>query len=478
MPQKQLNEDIVFSPVRDLAGRIRAGKLSPVELTEAYLARLDKIGTKLGAVATVTRERALEEARAAEKEARAGKFRGPLHGVPYGLKDLVATRGIPTTWGAAPYQKQVFDYDATIVRKLRDAGAVLVAKLAMVELAGAFGYHTADASITGPCRTPWNTDYWAGGSSSGSAAAVAAGLVPFTIGSETSGSIITPAAFCGVTGLRPTYGRVSRHGAMALSWTLDKLGPICRTADDCGLVLEAIAGRDARDPSTAQRAFTWAEDPKRANATPLNGKRWRIGAIRVKDLSMQPAVRKNYEASLQVLAKFADVQDTRMPELPIGPTMGLIIDSEAAASFRELLESGRCRELRDPGGRWGGYSGLAVPAVDYLLAMRARVSVKRQLDEWLAKLDAVVAPSRNTVAYPIGVDFRKAYPGVGGGPALIPAGNLAGQPAVSVPNGFNDGQLPTGLQFIGRAWSEPRLLTLAKLYQDATEWHTQRPKLG
>src|SRR5262245_32172300 len=241
MAQDKIPDDVLFASIRELGTRIRKGKLSPVALAEAYLDRLDKIGPKLGAVVTVTRELALKEARAAEDELRKGKDRGPLHGIPYGVKDLVATRGIATTWGAEPYRKQVFDYDGTVVRKLRAAGAVLVAKLAMVELAGGFGYNIADASFTGPGRTPWNTSYWSGGSSTGPGAATAAGLVAFSIGSETSGSIITPAAFCGVSGLRPTYGRVSRHGAMALSWTLDKLGPMCRSADDCGLVLAAIA---------------------------------------------------------------------------------------------------------------------------------------------------------------------------------------------------------------------------------------------
>src|SRR5215510_5392321 len=200
MAQDKLADDILYSSVRDLGNRLRTGKLSPVALAEAYLSRLDKLGPKLGAVVTVTRELALQEARAAEKEIKGGKYRGPLHGIPYGVKDLLATRGIPTTWGAEPFRKQVFDYDATVVRKLREAGGVLVAKLAMVELAGGFGYNNADASFTGPGRTPWNTNFWSGGSSSGPGAAVAAGLCAFTIGSETSGSIITPAAYCGISG--------------------------------------------------------------------------------------------------------------------------------------------------------------------------------------------------------------------------------------------------------------------------------------
>ncbi len=247
-----LPDDIFFASIKELGAQLRARKLSPVELTEGYLARLEKFGPRLGAVVTLMRASALKEARAAEREIKQGRYRGPLHGIPYGAKDLLATRNAPTTWGAAPYKDQQFDYDATVVARLHDAGAILVAKLAMVELAGGMGYNHANASLTGACRTPWNTDYWSGGSSSGPGAAVAAGLVAFAIGSETSGSIITPAAFCGITGLRPTYGRVSRHGAMALAWTLDKLGPMCRSAADCGYVLCRHRGPRPARPDRAQ----------------------------------------------------------------------------------------------------------------------------------------------------------------------------------------------------------------------------------
>src|SRR5688500_8771484 len=238
-----------YSTVEELGRALRAKEVSSVELTRFYLDRLAKYGEQLGAVVTLTPDRAMAEAAAADREIAAGNTQNrPLLGIPYGVKDLLATKGIPTTWGAEPYRNQVFDYDATVVEKLTNAGAVLVAKLSMVELAGGFGYNNADASFTGPGRTPWNREYWSGGSSSGPGAAVAAGLVPFAIGSETSGSIITPASFSGVSGLRPTYGAVSRHGAMALSWTMDKIGPLGRSADDCGLVLAAIAGADPRDP--------------------------------------------------------------------------------------------------------------------------------------------------------------------------------------------------------------------------------------
>src|SRR5262245_55944395 len=239
--------DTLYAPLSVLAGQLKARKLSSEALASACLDRLEKIGPKLGAIATLLREQALKEAKQADAEIAAGRYRGPLHGIPYGAKDLLAAKGAPTAWGAEPFKDQSFDFDATVIRKLRDAGAVLVAKLAMVELAGSFGYELAGASHTGPCVTPWGLDRWSGGSSSGSGAAVAAGLVPFAIGSETSGSIITPAAYCGVSGLRPTYGRVSRAGAMPLSWTLDKIGPLARSMECCGLVLAAIAGRDPAD---------------------------------------------------------------------------------------------------------------------------------------------------------------------------------------------------------------------------------------
>jgi aspartyl-tRNA(Asn)/glutamyl-tRNA(Gln) amidotransferase subunit A len=469
--------DTLYASVRELGALIRAKRLSPVALTEACLERLDKLGGKLGAVVTVTRDLALREAHAAEREIQSGHYRGPLHGIPYGVKDLLATKGIPTTWGAEPFREQVFDDDATVVRKLREAGAILVAKLAMVELAGAFGYNSADASFTGPGRTPWNPTYWSGGSSSGPGAAVAAALVPFAIGSETSGSIVTPAAFCGVSGLRPTYGRVSRHGAMALSWTLDKLGPMCRSADDCGLVLSVLAGPDPLDPTCAPDSFHY---PQREPPAPpgQDGKRPKVGVIKGATRNAQPEVKKNFEESLKVLSGFAEmVEDVELPALPFGDVVGTIIKAEAASAFRDLIESGKVASLRSPADRTGGYVASMVLAVDYLQAMRIRGVMKRAMDELSAKYDALVAPSRSTVSYPVDVEFDKAYPGSFGGPPVIQAGNAAGQPALSVPNGFGQKELPTGIQFTGRAWGEGRLLQLAQAYQQATDWHKKQPPI-
>lgn len=472
MAQETLGADILFAPIRDLAERIRTRRLSPVTLTEAYLDRLQKIGPRLGGLVTLMRESALKEARAADTAIRQGKYRGLLHGIPYGAKDLLATHGTPTTWGAEPFRKQVFNYDATAIRKLRDAGAILLGKLAMVELAGSFGYNHADASFTGPAKTPWNLDYWAGGSSSGSGACVAAGLCAFAIGSETSGSIITPAAFCGVSGLRPTYGRVSRYGAMALSWTLDKLGPLCRSADCCGIVLAAMAGRDTKDLSTVAKPYAWPEgrrDPKL---------KFRVGVIRGATTGIMPEVRDNFRASVKVLSKFCDiVDDVPFPALPFGPVVGAVIDAEGANAFRELIESGRINELRSAPMKTNAVAASMALAVDYLQALRVRSRMKKTMAELYGKFDALIAPGRTTVAYPIARPFSESYANFRGGPPIIPAGNVVGQPALCIPNGFGPNGLPTAIQFTGKIWSEARLLSLAHAYQQATDWHRRRPKV-
>ena len=486
-----MRDEDFFSSVRALGAMLRARKVTSVQLAEGYLDRLERFGPRLNAVVTLTRELALEQARVADREIRAGRWRSPLHGIPYGAKDLLATKGIPTTWGAEPYRAQVFDYDATVVERLRNAGAVLVAKLAMVELAGGMGYNNPDASFTGPGRSPWNTDYWSGGSSSGPGAATAAGLVGFSIGSETSGSILTPGTYCGLSALRPTYGRVSRHGAMALAWTLDKLGPMCRAADDCGLVLSAIAGHDPADPTSVEEpAFHYAASAAR----PL--KRYKLAVLKNATARAQPEVEANFAKSLKVLRRFAAIDaDVEFPDFPYGPAVSLMVAAEGGSAFRDLIESGKTRQLRAVSDRIGGYSKMVTLAVDYVDALRARVAMRAALDALLSRYDAVVVPTRVAVAPPIGYDFDKppTPPGASPSPspspspsaspaperpfppATIPAGNLAGLPALCVPNGFGQHGLPTSLQFLGRAFSERTLIALAHRYQQATDWHKRRP---
>lgn len=470
-----LTDDTFFASIAELSAQIRARKLSPVELTEGYLDRLEKYGRKLGAVAFIMRDSALRDARAAEKEIRGGHYRGALHGIPFGVKDLLATREAPTTWGATPYKDQKFDTDATVVTRLREAGAILVAKLAMVELAGGMGYNEASAAWTGAGRTPWNPNYWSGGSSSGPGAATAAGLVQFSIGSETSGSILTPSAFCGVTGLRPTYGCVSRHGAMALSWTLDKIGPMCRSASDCGYVLNVIAGRDPLDPTSRDSGFRYPATPRR-DAKPL-----RVAVLKDSYEKTQDAVRDNFLASLDVVKKIDPrvqiTKDVALPDFPYGVVVGTIVDAEGASAFRDLIESGRVKELASPSGRLGGYSALLVTAVDYLHAMRMRAPMRRAWAEMFKKYDVLVAPSRSTVANPADKPFDQGWPPA---PAASPIGasNIVGVPAISVPNGFGLMGLPTGIQFVAPAWGESLLVDLAARYQQATDWHKRRPALS
>jgi aspartyl-tRNA(Asn)/glutamyl-tRNA(Gln) amidotransferase subunit A len=426
----------------------------------------------LNAVVTLTEERALSEARAADRELRGGRTRGPLHGVPYGVKDLLATAGIPTTWGAEPYRQQVFDHDATVIRKLHDAGAVLIAKLAMVELAGGMGYDQADASFTGPGLTPWNRDFWSGGSSSGPGAAVAAGLVGFAIGSETSGSILTPSSFCGVSGLRPTYGLVSRAGAMALCWTLDKLGPMCRTADDCGLVLATIAGHDDDYATSVDRGFKWSIPPRAPRAL-------RVAVPKGCVEKVQPAVRDNFEAALKAMQGFATIErDVAWPDFPWGASVGTIVNAEGAAAFLPLIQSGDTAKLRCPADHIGGYGALMTFAVDYVQAMRARGPMQRAVNELFKKFDVVASPTRATVSYPIAKKFQDAYPDVRSGPGLIPAGNLCGLPAVCMPSGFGENNLPTSIALMGPAFSEGTLLAAASGYQRATDWHSRQPPTG
>jgi aspartyl-tRNA(Asn)/glutamyl-tRNA(Gln) amidotransferase subunit A len=464
--------DFAFLSVAELGRLLRSKQTSATELAGYFLDRLERLGPRYNAVVAVTRERALAEAAQADREIKAGKLRGPLHGIPYGVKDLVATKDYPTTWGAEPYRQQKLGYDATVVERLGAAGAVLVAKLAMVELAGGMGYNQANASFTGPGKTPWNPDYWSGGSSSGPGAAVAAGLVPFAIGSETSGSILTPAAYCGVTGLRPTYGLVSRHGAMALAWTMDKLGPLGRTAGDCAVVLAAIAGKDPKDPSAVDRHFAVPPEPPAS-------RRFRIGVPKGADKDIQPEVAANFRASLKVLENRLDVvEDVELPDLPYGAVGGMIIGAEGASAFDDLLKDGRLSQLTAPEDRTGGYPALAVSAPDYLRALRVRRPMQRALDDFLKKFDALAVPTRTTVASPLDKPFRDGWPGITGGANVIGPTNVVGVPGISVPNGFGVQGLPTGLSFAARAFDEGKLVTLARLYQDRSDWHKRQPPMA
>lgn len=473
-----MTDDIFFAGIADLNARLRKREFSTVELVRAFAERLEKLGPRYNALALPLTQVAVKRAKQVDDELKRERFRGPLQGIPYGAKDLLAFAGHPTTWGAKPFAGQVFDETATVLQKLDKTGSVLVGKLAMVELAGGGGYRTAAASLFGPGLNPWDRSRWSGGSSSGSASAVAAGLVPFALGSETSGSIITPSAYCGVTGLRPTYGLVSRHGAMALSWTMDKLGPMCRSAEDCGLVLQTIAGSDSKDPGSADKSFYYTEQYSRQLSDLKVG--FAASDLGWADAAARPA----FETAMQVL-RDAGVQlvEVSLPDLPYGVLADVIIGAEEASVFETLITSGKVNDLADPSQAAGLRANLDIPATEYLKAMRIRSLVKQKFRELFAGLDVLVAPARYGVAPKItepldGPDpIPVPLPALPGMRRLIQAGNLAGIPALSMPCGFA-GNLPLALQLVGPAFSENTLLALGREFQKRTDWHKRRPPLA
>ncbi|HKX17848.1 MAG TPA: amidase [bacterium] len=471
----------LFATIGELHDGLRRKKFSSVELTRLALDRLESLGRSLNATATILRERALREARAADKTLAQGRGTA-LTGIPYGAKDLLAARGGPTTYGAPPWARQVLPFDGAVIERLNAAGAVLAAKLAMIELAGGGGYRWPSASLQGATRTPWNTQHWSGGSSSGTGAAVAAGLVPYGIGSETSGSILSPSSNCGVTGLRPTYGLVSRHGAMALSWTMDKLGPMCRTAEDCGMVLEGIAGADPRDPGTAGRSFRMG--PVRRPLRSL-----RVGYAIEDFETAEPTVRAALHRALDTFRSLG-VRMSRavLPPLPIDSVARTIIRVEGSASFQDLIRSGRMRLLADQRQAIGLRAGTQISAVDYISAMRIRRLLQDEFTKLFRRVDVLLAPARPRPAHridePIDAEWRpvgakRRGPGgitvVAGNAAITPAGNLAGLPGLGVPCGFSTKGLPIGVQLVGRPFEESTLIALGASYQDVTDWHRRIP---
>ncbi|MEP7003749.1 MAG: amidase [Chloroflexota bacterium] len=451
----------------------------------ATLDLLETHGPRYNALAALMRDRALVEARRADRTRATA--RSALHGIPYGAKDLVAAKGAATTWGAPPYKDQRFDEDATVITKLGRAGGVLAAKLAMVELAGGGGYRYPSASLQGPGRNPWDVGRWSGGSSSGSGSAVGAGLVPWAIGSETSGSIGTPAAFCGVTGIRPTYGLISRHGAMALSWTLDKLGPMARTALDCGLALQAMAGPDPADATVSGKRFV----PLAGRAASAAVRGARLG-IAEEDLAhTTPEARRALERGLAELRKILPkVSRAVLPtDLPYGAMVGTVYGAEGATIFGELIDSGRVDELIDKRQVAGLKAAVDIRARDYLQAQRLRTILSERFRDIFRDVDVLASPARVSTAPPIDGPLDNRPPGAGsiattpkagapgpGNTALIPAGNLAGLPAIFFPCGFGTDGLPVGLQLVGPPFSEALLVAIVAAYQRETGHHLKTPK--
>jgi Asp-tRNA(Asn)/Glu-tRNA(Gln) amidotransferase A subunit family amidase len=442
-------EELAYYSIGQLAELLRTQKITSERLTRIYLKRLKKYGPKLECIITLTEDLALKQSRTADKEITQGKYRGMLHGIPYGIKDLLATKGIRTTWGSRAHTNQVIDETATVVRRLENAGAVLLGKLTLGSLA------MGDEWYDGKTRCPWDTDKGSSGSSAGSAAATAAGLVGFAIGSETHGSIISPCTQCGVTGLRPTFGRVSRHGAMTLSWTMDKLGPICRTVEDCAIVLNTIYGPDDKDPSVRDISFSYAPE---IDLTSL-----RIGYLKTAfDTNGVEEVTdsmRNNLTSLDVLKKLgATLIPIELPELPVD-ALTIILSAEASAAFDSFVREGKEDLLKmQENYSWPNAfrKSRFIPAVEYIQANRIRYKLMQEMAELMKTIDQYVAPSFD-------------------GNLLLT--NLTGHPSIVVPNGFNKNGIPTSITFTGRLYDEGRLLAAAKQVQDATEWHVKHPDL-
>lgn len=468
--------------VRALGEAIRERRISPVELTEGYLERCRTLGKRLNAFVTLTPELALRQAKDAEAEITAGNYRGPLHGVPYAVKDLVTVKGYPTTWGAVPYARQSFDYNATVIERLNEAGAVLLGKAAMIELAGGLGYSSGTASLTGSARNPWNPECWTCGSSSGSGAVVAAGLSPWALGSDTRGSILCPSSWCGVSGLRPSFGRVSRYGSMAIAYSMDKLGPMARTADDCSIVLSVLAGHDPLDHdsiSSSAMRFIYQD------TEPVQNSLLRIGRLTNVYDKLDPDADRAVDEACRVFEKAgATVESCEFPDGPFEEAAELTILMEAASAFSQLIQSGKCKDLTDPVGQVNGYASEQFTATDYLHIQRVRPMLQRTADAMFDRYSVLVSPAQPTAAQPLRAKDPDD-PAVPKAPKKLrldrraPDGvsSLCGLPAISVPCGFSKKRLPYGMQIMGRALNDAVVLRAARLYQTHTEWHLQHPSL-
>ncbi len=437
-------DDLAFYSVGQLASLIRTKQISCVELTKFFLDRLKKYGPKLECVITLTEDSALAQAKKDDEEIAAGWYKGMMHGIPFGVKDLLATKGYKTTWGAMPYKDQMIDEDATVIKKLEDAGGILVAKLTMGALA------MGDVWYGGKTRNPWKTSEGSSGSSAGPASAVSAGLVPFAIGTETWGSIVSPSTVCGVTGLRPTYGRVSRTGAMSLSPSMDKIGPICRNAEDCAIVFYFIYGPDKKDKTLYDYPFNYYNK--------IDLKKLRIGYLK-NDFAKDSAFKVQDSLALLTLKQLgADLIPIELPkDIPVND-LSIILTAEAAAEFDNLTLSNKDDMLAaQDKDAWPNIFRAArfIPAVEYINANRLRYKLIQEMADQFQKIDLYVAPSWT-------------------GDNLLLT-NLTGHPCVVVPDGFSKDGTPTSISFIGNLFDEGTILEVAKAYQEVTDFHLQHP---
>jgi len=459
-----MDATVSFFSIPALGRLIRKKELSPVELTQVYLERIQQVDSRIHAFARVTSDAACARARLLEKEIMSGTIRGPLHGIPYAVKDAFAFPGYPTTWGSPAFADQVFDTSATVITKLDDAGAILLGKCAMTELAGSPSHVAREA-----CRTPWDTARWAGGSSGGPAAAVASGCSAFALGTETLGCTVTPASYCGVSGLRPTYGRISRAGVMRLSWSMDTVGILTRTARDCATVFSALQGIDPADPSTIRKPF----EP-RFTRVRQRAPRLRVALINEDyppwgDRDVQGAFR---EALAVLSSAGVHAEEIVLPDHPYKKIAETIITAEGASVFEPTVRTGTIGALVDGDRRAEILGGQLISAVDYLRCQRIRTAMIRDLSGIFRKYDILIGASALTCAPSVDADLKTSSGRV---TTIGAAGNLVGLPAVSIPCGFNRDRLPVGTTVTGRPFGEAEVLEIAHLYQTITRWHEQTP---
>jgi aspartyl-tRNA(Asn)/glutamyl-tRNA(Gln) amidotransferase subunit A len=462
------NEALCTQTVEQLASQIKAGKLSPVTLTKAYLERIEALDPKVNCFITVTNNLALEQAEKAEQEIKAKKYRGPLHGVPYAVKDLISTKGIRTTWGSRLFVNQVPDYDAAVIEKLRDAGGILLGKLSMTELAGG----PPEAAFNGPVHNPWKLDHWTTGSSTGPAACAAGSFAAFTIGSETTASILGPAGACGAAGLRPTYGRVSRYGVMPLSWTMDKVGPLSRSVVDCATVFQVIHGADPRDPTAVPAPFAF--DPK----AKMTGRR--LGLVK-REFDQIPAKAKPaYNNVVKTLKDLGcTIEEVDLPDYPYNIVSRFVWQVEGGTVFESFARKGELQEALINKNKWLGWkAAMLIPAADYMKVLRIRHAIILETAKLYQRFDALIAP-RNPAGARLIVNPPNAptdEPAAGGGNGnLGTLGNVAGLPGVSVPCGFTEIGLPMALNFVGAPMTDGKILEIAYAYEQANNWHERRP---
>ncbi len=466
-----MNKSFKYQSISELSKLLKNKTISPVELTSYFLDKLETQGSDYNAIAHINRSSAINQAKKAESQIMKDQYIGSLHGIPFAAKDLLSTNdGSPTSWGAKPFINNIYNIESTVISNLKNSGAILCAKTSMVEFAGGMGYQQPDASAFGPGINPWNKAYWSGGSSSGSGSAVSAGLIPFAIGSETWGSILSPAANCGVTGLRPTFGIVSRYGSMVLSWTLDKIGPLALSAKDSNIIIKHMIGKDEKDEYSINNKF---------NSNIKIPSNIKIGIPKNINKNMQDEVKKNFESTLKILQSKYQVIEIDLPEIPISAATRTILLAEVSAAFENVFDEKIQSQLNAKETHYSVLATNTVLAKDYIKSLRIQNVTNKKMNDLFTDIDVIISPVKPTTASKIDENFRWAtrkdfneeHPTT----SIGAIGNLIGLPAISIPNGFDKKGLLTSFQIMSNKHKHDLIIKLAEFIQDNSDWHNKHP---